>query len=141
METYRDLKARHQKEVNDFPLGAAFSEKQFEEMMSEFGLEPSQTDKICSIGEHFVGMFCKKEDLPALNEMFERHNAEKKEAMQNEKFAYEAFVAEMFNHECGYTGEFGDAISALDLTLEQINSSSILANAFIKARDFVFSYE
>jgi len=138
METYRELRERHQKEVNAFPFGAAFSEKQFEEMMGKFGLRKKDTGKICSLG---AGMFCKKTDLPALKEMFERHTAEREEAMQNEKFAYEAFVAEMFNHECGYTGEFGDAISALGLTLEQINSSSILANAFTKARDFVFSYE
>lgn len=138
METYRELRTRHQQEVNVFPLGAAFSEKQFEEMMGKFGLKKKDTDRICSLG---AGMFCKKEDLPALTEMFKRHTSEREEAMQNEKFAYQAFVAEMFDHECGYTGGFEEAISALGLTLKQINGNNILANAFTKAKDFVFSYD
>ena len=36
--TYEELKAKHQAEVNAFPLGACFSKAQFEEMMS--GLDP-----------------------------------------------------------------------------------------------------
>lgn len=32
MNKYVDLKNKHQKEVNDFPIGAAFSNEQFKEM-------------------------------------------------------------------------------------------------------------
>ena len=33
MNKYNELREKHQKEVNDFPIGFAFSDKQFEEQM------------------------------------------------------------------------------------------------------------
>ena len=37
---YQILKDRQHKEFNAFPLGAAFSQTQFTEMMAKWGLEP-----------------------------------------------------------------------------------------------------
>ena len=47
---YQILKDRQQKEFNAFPMGAAFSQKQFEEMMAKWELFPTDTDKIVHIG-------------------------------------------------------------------------------------------
>lgn len=33
MNPYLKLKNKHQKEINDFPFGFAFSQKQFDDMM------------------------------------------------------------------------------------------------------------
>ena len=48
--TYEELKNKHEQEMNAFPLGACFSQKQFEEMMQKWGLTIDDTDKILSIG-------------------------------------------------------------------------------------------
>ena len=70
METYRELKRRHQKEVDNFPLGTAFSDERFEEMMKNWGLTVNDCDKIYRIGS---GMFVRKSDYKAMHEMFDRH--------------------------------------------------------------------
>lgn len=46
MGAYADMKSKHQKEVNNFPIKFAFDEKQFEEGMVELGLLPTDTDKV-----------------------------------------------------------------------------------------------
>ena len=38
MNAYKQLKDKHQKEMDAFPLGVAFSDKQFEEMMQKWDL-------------------------------------------------------------------------------------------------------
>lgn len=63
MNKYAEMKKRHQEEVNQLPLGFAFSNKQFEEMMEKWGLSPADTDKICSIG---AGGYIQKKDQSLL---------------------------------------------------------------------------
>lgn len=82
METYEAMRQRQQKEVNDFPLGAAFSDKQFEEMMKNWGLTVNDCDKICRIGS---GMFVRKSDRKAMHEMFDRHEKELQDAIKADK--------------------------------------------------------
>lgn len=61
---YEDLKNKHQQEMNTFPIGACFSQKQFEEMMQKWGLTVHDTDKICSIGG---GCYVRKSDYKDLS--------------------------------------------------------------------------
>ena len=50
MESYRELRDRQQKEFNELPLGFSFSDKQFDEMMKKWGLDPEKDlDKIYRI--------------------------------------------------------------------------------------------
>ena len=37
MTKYNELREKHQKEVNEFPIGFAFSDQQFEEQMKKLG--------------------------------------------------------------------------------------------------------
>ena len=60
---YEELKNKHQQEMNAFPIGACFSQKQFEEMMQKWGLTVHDTDKICSIGG---GCYVRKSDYKDL---------------------------------------------------------------------------
>ena len=69
MNIYKELKDRHQKEMDAFPLGAAFSGDQFAEMMQKWGLTVDDTDKICSIGG---GCFIRKSDKEAFFNMLKR---------------------------------------------------------------------
>ena len=128
---YKELKMKHQKEVNDFPFGFAFSNEQFDKMMKGFGLEPTDTDKIYSIG---AGGFIKKSDAPAMEEMFARHRQEMADAMNSDsEFAYTMFAYELDNHEFGYTYSLDETLDALGLTQDEIAKKPILRKALNRA--------
>ena len=68
MNKYAELRSRQQKEVNALPLGFAFSNRQFEEMMKGWGLDPEKyLDKIVSIG---AGGYIQKKDRSLMNVPF-----------------------------------------------------------------------
>jgi len=134
MITYRELKEKHQAEVNAFPLGAAFSNRQFAEMMAGWGFAENDTDKIYSIGG---GCFIKRTDSPAFHEMFKRHGQERRQAMDADKtgdgYIYQMFAGELSDHEYGYTYDFEQAFDALDLTFEEITNDKRLRRGLNKA--------
>lgn len=131
-ETYQEMKARHQKEVNDFPLGFAFSNKQFDEMMKKWNLDPKKDlDKICSIG---AGGFVQKKDSERMNNMFDKIEQEEKEAMKDDDFLISAFEYELGNHEYIITGEFDDTLEALNLTVEEVTEDKRMLECLYKAR-------
>lgn len=134
MITYRKLKEKQQAEVNDFPLGAAFSKEQFAKMMVKWGFGENETDKIYSIG---AGCFIRRTDSPAFHEMFNRHEQERKQAMTDDKtgdgYLYEMFACELADHEYGYTYDFESTFDALDLTFEQIINDKRLRCGLNKA--------
>ena len=79
MNKYKELRDRQQAEVNALPLGFAFSNKQFDEMMRGWGLDPEKDlDKIFSIG---AGGYVQKKDHSLLHETYNRHERELKEAI------------------------------------------------------------
>ena len=136
MNAYRELKEKHQKEVNDFPMFFAFSEAQFAEGMLSLGLKPTETDKLYKFGN--TGGFYRKSDSPKLKEMFDRHEKELKEAiaadLTGDGFIYEMFDYELANHEYGYTRDCGPAFDALGLTVEEIRADKRLMHGLNKAR-------
>lgn len=131
---YRELKEKQQNEFNQFPLGAAFSEKQFNEMMEKWGLKPTDTDKIYSIG---AGCFIRKSDSNALDELFKRQKQERQQAMDEdltgEGYIYEMFEYELANHEYGYTRDLTDTLDALGYTEEDIEKDKKLLKGLKKA--------
>lgn len=134
MNAYKEMKDRHGKEVNDFPMFFAFSNEQFAEGMAKFGLEPEDKDQICSTG---YGGFIRKADNQKWNDMFVRFAKDRKEAIEadqtGEGFIYDMFDYELANHEYGYTRDISDAVSALGLTVEEINSDQRLLHGLKKA--------
>ena len=70
---YMELKRRQQEEFNALPLGFAFSQKQFNEMMENWDLDPGKdTDKIYHVG---AGGYIQKKDAELLHRTRERHDA------------------------------------------------------------------
>ena len=135
MNTYEQLKNKQQKEVDAFPLGAAFSNQQFAEMMNKWGLTVNDTDKIVSIG---YGCFIRKIDREAFHEMFARHKKEIKDAIQADKtgdgFICDMFLYEMGHHEYCITCDLTDTLDALNLTAEEINANTRLVHGLQKAK-------
>ena len=140
MESYRQMQERHQKEMNSFPIAFAYSDQQFDDGMRRLGLDPSETDKVVSV---FYGAFIRKEDRPALMEMFERHTREERDAfVRNEDdWAYHAFRYELANHEFSYTNDYEPALEACGFTLEELKQYPDLVVSFRRAMRDGMNYD
>lgn len=135
MESYRELRNRQQKEFDELPLGFAFSDKQFDEMMEKWGLDPEKDlDKIYRVPG---GGFIQKKDHEHFHEVLDRHNVEMEAAKAADEdgtgFLYQMFKYELDNHEYGYTGDFEDTLDSLGLTWEEVAASPRLLKALDKA--------
>ena len=132
---YDEIKEKHQKRVNEFPLMFAFNKKQFDNGMKKWGLEPSDTDKIYSIGG---GGFIKKTDLDAYNKLWDDIRKEHNRLIESDKtgdgYIKDMFVSELNNHEYGYTYELEDTLIALELTIEDIAKNPALRHGLEIAR-------
>lgn len=115
-QEYLDLKQRHQKEVEDFPIAYAFNGKQLKEAIEKLGATKYE---VTTLG---YGTVIKKTDIPAFEELLEDHRHELKEAMKDKEFAYEAFSYEMDNHEyaINWSGD-SDVLECFDLIYAQLD--------------------
>lgn len=143
MNAYRKLKEKQEKELNAFPLGACFSNKQFEEMMAKWGLTVEDTDQICSLGG---GCYIRKSDRLKFLDMLARFEREKQEAIAadttGEGFIYEMFLYELANHEYCITYDLEETFGALNLTEEQVNADKRLIRGLKKAiKDYLKNCE
>lgn len=136
MNRYKEMRELIQREVNAFPLFAAFTREQFDEGYKELGLKDS--DRVTHIGGGAYVPSAKMGDFHAL---FARHDAALAEALKDEAFAYDAFVYELQNHEYGYTWDEEPALDALGLSCADVEGDPVLLSAFVKARDYVRSRE
>lgn len=139
---YDEVKNRHQKRVNDFPLGFAFSNEQFKDMMEKWGLEENDTDKILSIGG---GGFIRKTDLEEYNKMWDEIRKENKELIESDKtgdgYIKDMFVSELENHEYCITYDIEDTLDALELSYEQVMSSPNLKHGLELAKKEIIEKE
>lgn len=136
MNRYAEMRQRQQQEVNALPLGFAFGNKQFDEMMRGWGLDPDKdVDKIYKLGG--TGGFYKKTDAQLIRDTFSRHNAELEEAIAEdttgEGFIYEMFLYELDNHEYGYTRDTEDTLDALGYTADEVLGDPRLKRGIEKA--------
>lgn len=92
METYQELKARHEKEVNALPLGFAFSEEQFEEMKLKLGVK--ENSELYRLGN--TGGFYRKVDSELIHDTFKRHAEERKNAIFTKPGINAEYVQSMF---------------------------------------------
>lgn len=134
MNKYRALRDKQQKEVNEFPFMFAFNQEQFNKGMQKLGLEPTDTDKIYSIGG---GGYIRKTDSEAMHKMFDRHSEEMKKAIAEdttgEGFIFDMFNYELANHEYIITGDVEDTLDCLGLTVDEVNADERLLHGLYKA--------
>lgn len=119
-ETYLEMKKRHEEERKAIKWGFAFSDSQFKEMMSKWGLTVSPEDlkKIVSIG---YGGFIQKKDIPEMKAILDRQKAEEKEHRKHKKFLKEQILYEMGNHEYIYTYNDSEIFEAIGISEEEKN--------------------
>ena len=142
MNKYDEIKEKHQKIVNEFPMKFAFSDEQFNRGMKELGLDPKDIDKVVSIGG---GGFIRKSDVKKFGDMWDtlrkEHNDLIKADKTGEGYIKDMFVSELENHEYSYTYELDDTLEALELTKEQIANSPSLSHGLELARKEVLQKE
>lgn len=135
MNRYAELKQRQQKEINALPLGFAYSNQQFSEMMKNWGLDPEKdTDKIYRLPG---GGFIQKKDHALLHETLDRQDEELQAAIAaddtGEGFIYEMFRTELDDHEFGYTKDTESTLDALGYTAAEVLDNPRLKRGLEKA--------
>ena len=133
METYQQIKARHQADVNAFPLGVAFSKEQFADMMRKFGLPNDESGyrQILRLG---AGVYIKRADAPAWSEMSERHEREMKAFRKQAKELTAAFRYEFANHEYQFGNCPNETIcGCVGLTWDEVKNDEGLLKIYKKA--------
>ena len=135
MESYIEMKKRHQKEVNAFPMAFAFTQEGLQEALAKLGLGPAETDKVCTI--YGFGDIVRKSDVPAFEAMTRRHKDELNSAIaedaSGEGFIYEMFQHELLNHEYPLTDDLEETLAALCLSEEDFEKNPMLEVGLNKA--------
>lgn len=136
MNRYAEMRKRQQEEVNALPIGFAFGNRQFEEMMRGWGLDPEKDlDKIYRLGR--TGGYYKKTDAQLIHDTFSRHDAELQAAIAEDKtgegFIYEMFLCELDNHEYGYTMDTEETLYTLGYTADEVLADPRLKRGIEKA--------
>lgn len=132
MNKYIEYKNRKHAEFDKLPMKVAFGNKQFEQMMKEWGLTTSKEDltKIHQLG---AGCYCLKKDTHLFEEHFQRTQKELEEFLKDDNNLKSAFKYEFANHECGYTYTPQDALPPLNLTYEEVEKNERLNRVFNEA--------
>ena len=138
MNQYQEMRDRQQQEFNALPLGFAFGQKQFNEMMRGWGLHPERdvkksiTTLLLKIQKQFI-----LKDVELLRQTSARHKEELAAAIEadttGDGFIFQMFYRELKNHEYGYTGDADDTLDTLNCTMEQVQSDQRLYRGFQQA--------
>lgn len=136
MEAYKEMKDRHQAEVNALPLAFAFSRDQYRAKLAEWHIteEEAKNGGVIGIGG---GGFIRSSDRDLVINAFERIAAEEEAAIAadttGDGFIYEMFLTELNNHEYSYTGDIMETLDALKITTADLEQSEALRNGLKRA--------
>ena len=127
---YEQLIEKHRKDIENFPIAYAFNDQQLKEALDKLGVK--DISECVTVFGH--GDIVKKENAPKLVAMIKRNNQEVRDALKDEKFAEEAFLYEMNNHEyaINWDGD-DDVLGCFGLDYEDLEKMG-LVSAYIKAR-------
>ena len=117
-QEYLDLRKRHHKEFEDFPIAYAFNDEQLDEALDKLG---ATKEECVSVFGH--GDIVKRENAKSLVELLENQREEMLQRIKDDPiFAEAAFLYEMDNHEyaINWTGD-EDVLDCFGITFEHIN--------------------
>lgn len=142
METYKQMKDRHQAEVNALPLAWAFSQKQYREKLAEWNIteEEAKAGAIVGIGN---GGFIRTADRETVIDTFKRIQGEKAAAIEADKsgdgFIYQMFLCELNNREYSYTQDVDETLAALNITADDLENNTALQHGLDKAIETIIT--
>ena len=130
--SYEILKNEIQKAYNEFPIGFAFSNEQFENEKKRLNVK--NDNELVSIG---YGGFIRKADIKKYEKLI-TENAEKlQNAIASDKtgddFIKDMFYYELANHEYCVTYDYTETLDACGYTIDDIRKDKRLANGLEKA--------
>ena len=130
-QEYLDLKKKHQKEFEDFPIAYAFNDKQLREALEKLGATKEECVTVFGHGD-----IVKKTDVKGLLAMMRLHDKELKQKLKDDPdFAEAAFLYEMDNHEYAINWSADeDVLAAFAITFEDISNWG-LQMAYNRARN------
>ena len=123
MKTYIELKREQELDLNAFPMGFDFNDKQLTEGLDKLGVTKSEVIGIPG------GGFIRKSDNVRFFELFSRQDLEMREAMKNDAFLTSAIRYELGNHEYCITYDSSDTPAALGLALDDERKKKCFADA------------
>ena len=132
---YTELKSNHEKMVNEFPIGFAFSDKQFEEAKKK--LNVTNNSDLVSLS---CGGFIRKADSEAYSDLLKKIDKETKGAINDNEYLFQGFLYELGNHEYCITYDPEATLDCFGLTVEEVQSDERLLSIFNKARKEYLSY-
>lgn len=129
-QEYLDLQEKHRKELEEFPIAYAFSDKQLEEALAKLGATKEECVTVFGHGD-----IVKRENAKPFLAMLERHVKETREAMKDPDFAEAAFLYEMDNHEyaINWSGD-EDVLACFSMDWDMVRKMG-LQMAWDRARD------
>ena len=135
-ETYKEMKDRHQAEVNALPLAFAFSRDQYREKLAAWNIteEEAKAGAIVGIGN---GGFIRSSDRDLVIGTLERIHDEEQAAIAADTTGdgsiYEMFLYELNNHEYSYTCDVDETLNALGISWEEMADKPALLNGLNNA--------
>lgn len=122
--TYKEIKEKYQKQINDFPCIVAFSKKSVEEKLSNLNV-----NSIDDLKQIIPGYFIRKSDIEDFKQININKQVEIKTLYNGYKgyrFAKSMFKYELNNQEYCITYDLTDTLETLNLTLEEIEENKNL---------------
>ena len=114
-ESYAEMSAVHQKDVDNFPMCFIFGRKSDEDIREELYKSLGTRDLNDVMKSPYGGIILKK-DLSAMIEMFKHHDRERDYFNRSFDKLVESIKSEMYNHEYSYTLDPMDTLMALGKT-------------------------
>ena len=130
-DEYLELKKKHQKEFEEFPIAYAFNDKQLEEALEKLGATREECITIFGHGD-----IVKRTDADALIALLEYQDEEMKQRLKDDPdFAEAAFLEEMDNHEYAINWSADeDVLDCFNITFDFIRKHG-LQMAYDSARN------
>lgn len=121
-QEYLDLKSRHQKEFDEFPIAYAFNDEQLKEALTKLN---ATKEECVSVFGH--GDIVKRENVTDLMELLDRHDREmKRQLIKDPEFAEAALLYEMDNHEYAINWSADeDVLAAFNIDWEFIHKHEL----------------
>ena len=133
METYSQMKSRHQKAVDNLPMYFASGDRQFNELREKLGFETEEEmlNNVFTLG---AGSIILKKDKELVMNTFEQNSKEMEKAMKDDDFLLSAFEYELGNHEYIITYEIDETLDALGITPEEYSNSDRMKRIMKQAK-------
>lgn len=138
---YTEFRKKESELYAKLPIKYAFGKEQFQQMLREFGLDVDDENSLSQLAHIYSGAYCLKKDKQQVFDYFEEAAKRKEEFLKDEAQLKDALIYEFGNHECGYTYNFMEGVSAL-FDEDEIENNMLLAKVYpIARKEYLEKYE